>query len=69
MLKGKVVIAISRFIKEHINNEYKSLENVYVVPEVLTKIFSLLARLLLQGLFRRKSYKLRIKKTILMPAD
>ncbi len=41
MLKGSKVIAISNFIKNHINKEYNHKENVEVIPRgVDTKIFS-----------------------------
>ncbi|MDA9707829.1 glycosyltransferase family 4 protein [Alphaproteobacteria bacterium] len=41
MLKGNAIIAISKFIKKHIQGEYGITENIYVIPRgVNTNIFS-----------------------------
>ena len=41
MLKGHVIIAISKFIKQHIHGEYGITKNIYVIPRgVNTNIFS-----------------------------
>lgn len=41
MLKGNAVIAISKFIKQHIKDEYSITKNLYVIPRgVDTNIFS-----------------------------
>ncbi len=41
MLKGHAVIAISKFIKQHIQDEYGIIKNIYVIPRgVNTNIFS-----------------------------
>ena len=41
MLKGNAIIAISKFIKQHIQGEYGLTKNIYVIPRgVNTNIFS-----------------------------
>ncbi len=41
MLKGNAIIAISKFIKQHIQGEYGMTKNIYVIPRgVNTNIFS-----------------------------
>ena len=41
MLKGNAIIAISKFIKQHIQGEYGVTKNIYVIPRgVNTNIFS-----------------------------
>ena len=42
MLKGNAIIAISKFIEQHIKDEYDITENLHVIPRgVNTDIFSL----------------------------
>ena len=41
MVKGDYVIAISKFIKTHIEKEYNKTDNVFVIPRGIDeKIFS-----------------------------
>ena len=69
MLKGKYVIAISKFIKEHIRSEYKKTKNVYVVPRGINESFFspenvTTARIIATA---KKIKTDEFKKTILMP--
>ncbi len=49
MLKGNAIIAISKFIKQHIQDEYGMTKNIHVIPRgVNTNIF-LLNKLAQQG--------------------
>ncbi len=70
MLKGEIVIAISRFIKDHIRTEYKKSDNIYVVPRGINEnIFSpnkvTTARIISAA---KKLQTDELKKIILMPA-
>ena len=69
MLKGRYVIAISKFIKEHIRSEYKKTKNVYVVPRGINESFFspenvTAARIIATA---KKIKTDEFKKTILMP--
>lgn len=69
MLKGRYVIAISKFIKEHIKSEYKKTKNVYVVPRGINESFFspenvTAARIIATA---KKIKTDEFKKTILMP--
>ena len=69
MLKGRYVIAISKFIKEHIRIEYKKTKNVYVVPRGINESFFspenvTAARIIATA---KKIKTDEFKKTILMP--
>ena len=69
MLKGDYVIAISNFIKEHIEKEYKKKDNIFVVPRGINEnLFSpdnvTSARIISAA---KKIKTDEFKKTILMP--
>ncbi len=69
MLKGDYVIAISKFIKWHIEKEYKKFNNIYVIPRGIDeKIFSpdkvTTARIISAA---KKIKTDEFRKTILMP--
>ena len=69
MLKGDYVIAISKFIKWHIEKEYKKSNNIYVIPRGIDeKIFSpdkvTTARIISAA---KKIKTDEFRKTILMP--
>ena len=69
MLKGRYVIAISKFIKEHIRIEYKKTKNIYVVPRGINESFFspenvTAARIIATA---KKIKTDEFKKTILMP--
>jgi len=69
MIKGRYVIAISKFIKEHIRSEYKKTQDVYVVPRGINESFFspenvTTARIIATA---KKIKTDEFKKTILMP--
>ena len=48
MLKGDAIIAISKFIKQHIQDEYGMTKNIHVILEELTQTFFLPNKLVQQ---------------------
>ena len=70
MLKGNYVIAISKFIKEHIRQEYEKSDNVFVIPRGINENFFSPEKVTVARIIStaKKIKTDEFKKTILMPA-